>query len=99
MFSWGTFQQILVIKKKLKKKKKAVLHLCVCPTWFKETGGRHSVRRSRVPTSLNKFPNKTWMENNIADKIKVLPKNSLQFSNFNSFQSLAVEFWKFGSLG
>jgi hypothetical protein len=39
------------------------------------------------------------MENNIADKIEVLPKSSLQFSIFNSFQSLAVEFWKFGSLG
>jgi hypothetical protein len=33
-------------------RKIAALHLCVCPTWFKETGGCHSVRRSQVPTSI-----------------------------------------------
>ncbi len=27
------------------------MRLCVCLSWFKETGGLHSVRRSRVPTS------------------------------------------------
>jgi hypothetical protein len=54
MFSWGTFQRIFVTnkKKKKKKKKKAALHLCVCLSWFKETGGLHSVRRSQVPTSI-----------------------------------------------
>jgi hypothetical protein len=29
----------------------AALRLCVCLPWFKETGGLHSVRRTRVPTS------------------------------------------------
>jgi hypothetical protein len=50
MFSWGTFQRIFETKKFLKKKKKKWL-LCafVCPSWFKETGGLHSVRRSGAP--------------------------------------------------
>jgi len=30
----------------------AALRLCVCPSWFKETRGLHSVRRSQVPTSI-----------------------------------------------
>jgi hypothetical protein len=50
MFSLGTFQQILKTKKfKKKKKKKRLLCAFVCPSWFKETGGLHSVRRSRSP--------------------------------------------------
>ncbi len=40
-------QKINKIKIKL-----AALHLCVCLSWFKETEGLHSVRRSRVPTSV-----------------------------------------------
>jgi hypothetical protein len=31
--------------------KLATLRLCVCLSWFKETRGLHSVRRTRVPTS------------------------------------------------
>jgi hypothetical protein len=30
------------------------LHLCVCLFWFKETGGLHTVRRSRVHTSCKR---------------------------------------------
>jgi hypothetical protein len=57
MFSWGTFQQIFITKI-IFLKKIAALHLCVCPTWFKETVEHHNVRRSRVPTSLiYKFTN------------------------------------------
>jgi hypothetical protein len=51
MFSWGTFQRIFITKNKKNKKKVAALRLCVCLSSFKETGGFHSVRRSRVPTS------------------------------------------------
>jgi hypothetical protein len=51
MFLWGTFQWIFVTKKKIKNKKLAALRLCVCLSWFKETGRLHSVPRSRVPTS------------------------------------------------
>ncbi len=30
---------------------KRLLCAFVCPSWFKETGGLHSVRRARAPTS------------------------------------------------
>jgi hypothetical protein len=40
-------------KLKNKKIKLAALRLCVCLSWFKETVGLQSVRRSRVPTSLD----------------------------------------------
>ncbi len=33
--------------------KLAALRLCVCLSWFKETEGFHSVRRSWVPTIYN----------------------------------------------
>jgi hypothetical protein len=40
------------------------LRLCVCFSWFKETGGLHSVRRSRVPTSIYiiNLPITQWFE-------------------------------------
>ncbi len=44
MFSLGN------LKIKKKKKKKRLLCAFVCPSWFKETRGLHSVRRSRAPT-------------------------------------------------
>jgi hypothetical protein len=34
-----------------KKKKKGLLCGFVCPSWFKEIGGLHSVQRSWAPTS------------------------------------------------
>jgi hypothetical protein len=34
-----------------KKQKQRLLCAFVCPFWFKETRGLHSVRRSRAPTS------------------------------------------------
>jgi hypothetical protein len=52
-FRRGLFKNNKILKKKKKRKKKATLHLCVCLSWFKETRGLHSVRRSRVPTSFD----------------------------------------------
>jgi len=49
----GDFSTNFQNKKFIKKKeKKRLLCAFVCPSWFKETGGLHSVRRSRAPTSL-----------------------------------------------
>jgi hypothetical protein len=48
----GDFSKTINLKKK---KKKTALRLSVSLSWFKETGGLHSVRRSRVPTSVAKF--------------------------------------------
>jgi hypothetical protein len=42
----------LIYKLKIKL---AALRLCVCLSWFKETAGLHSVRRTRVPTSIDNF--------------------------------------------
>ncbi len=50
-FHGGLFNEFLSQKINKIKIKIVVLHLCVCPSWFKETGGLHNVRRSRVPTS------------------------------------------------
>jgi len=47
----GDFSKTINLKKK---KKKVASRLCVSFSWFKETGGLHSVRRSWVPTSINK---------------------------------------------
>jgi hypothetical protein len=56
MFSWGTFQRIFKTKKIFKKKeKKRLLCAFVCPSWFKETGGLHNVRRSRAPLHVNSY--------------------------------------------
>jgi hypothetical protein len=71
MFSWGTFKRIFVTQKKKKKKKKkqAALRLCVCVSWFKETGGLHSVRRSRVPTSSSIISTKQFENDEELDSI------------------------------
>jgi hypothetical protein len=42
---------MLIYKIKIKL---AALRLCVCLSWFKETGGLHSVQRTWVPTSMTK---------------------------------------------
>ncbi len=47
LFNGFSSQKVNKIKIKI-----AALRLCVCLSWFKETGGLHSVRRSRVPTSI-----------------------------------------------
>ncbi len=47
LYNGFSSQKINKIKIKL-----AALHLCVCLSWFRETGGLHSVRRSRVLTSV-----------------------------------------------
>jgi hypothetical protein len=46
LFNRFSSQKINKIKIKI-----AALRLCVCLSWFKETGGLHSGRRSGVPTS------------------------------------------------
>jgi hypothetical protein len=48
-FHGGLFNEFSSQKINKIKIKIAALRLCVCPTWFKETGGLHSVRRSWVP--------------------------------------------------
>ncbi len=48
----GDFPRFLSQKINKNKIKLAALRLCVGLSWFKETGGFHSVRRSRVPTSI-----------------------------------------------
>jgi hypothetical protein len=60
-FRGGLFKKNKLKKKKKKKRKEKLkketdLHLCASLSWFKETGGLHSVRRSRVPTSFDKSP-------------------------------------------
>jgi hypothetical protein len=48
LFNGFSSQKINKMKIKL-----AALRLCVCLSWFKETEGFHSVRRSWVPTIYN----------------------------------------------
>jgi len=45
-----TINKNIKIKIKKNKNKSYFAPLCVSLSWFKETGGLHSVRRSRVPT-------------------------------------------------
>ncbi len=47
MFSLGIFQWIFFTNSIIKKKR--LLCAFVCPSWFKETGGLHSVRRAQAP--------------------------------------------------
>jgi hypothetical protein len=49
LFNRFSSQKINNIKLKL-----TALRLCVCLSWFKEIGGFHSIRRSRVRTSVIK---------------------------------------------
>jgi hypothetical protein len=51
-FHGGLFNRFSSHKINKIKIKLAALCLCVCLSLFKETGGLHSVRRSRVPTSM-----------------------------------------------
>jgi hypothetical protein len=51
-FHGGLFNGFSSQKNNKIKIKLAVLHLCVCLSWFKERGRLHSVRRSQVPTSM-----------------------------------------------
>jgi hypothetical protein len=84
IFNGFSSQKINKIQIKL-----AALRLCVCLSWFKETRGLPSVRRSRVPTSIRYnnddvhwgWPCMVWLA--ILLLVKVVLNDTCTFENMN----------------
>jgi hypothetical protein len=83
MFSLGTFQRIFVTNFFLKK---WLLCAFVCPSWFKETGGLHNVRRSRAPISIDSLRPSVRLTRQF--RILISPRNWLGQSNSFAFLSV-----------
>jgi hypothetical protein len=97
LFNGFSSQKINKIKIKV-----VALRLCVCLSWFKETGGFHNARRSRVPTIYNilgvcpsdRPPINAFQKK----KAWILPKSSTNLSDFKtcfSFSSKCGDFKTF----
>ncbi len=56
--------------------KKRLLCAFVCPSWFKETGGLHSVQRARAPTSFIKLVSMAEFTSKTVDDLRWVPSLS-----------------------